>query len=345
MSDILKIKLTESLLQHEIQIDFPNKELLIDKSEIGNSDTAKIQHNFLVVARNYPNAKKLLIKLANNGFFLVDHSTKTGVSVFRKIKSYNDFIHSFKDIDIKLFNDTFYKIEKAEMQTKENRLLVVFSSIADFPMNASISRRMFFKNFATINKYVPKNTYILRIADIGAVLGSFYLNSKFDPLFEEKVQVLIKKIAEEYHIIHDNIVLYGVSKGGTGAVYHGILGKYKTVAVDPIVSDEHYLHRCNDLHFVEGVFPMDKQSKFKNLISKKSDLSNINVICSKNSEQYEFISDILLNKKAINSYQFNGNHIQTHTDVGPQTISFLTAIINALFYNIKRQDSSFEEIC
>lgn len=345
MGDIAKIKLTEALLSsNEIITELPNRELLIDKSEIGTSESAKLQHNFLAVARNYPSAKKLLIKLANNGFFLVDHSTRTGTSVFRRILSYNDFVKYFKDDDVKVFNDTFYKIEKPILRTKENRLLVIFSSIADFPMNASISRRMFFKNFETISKYIPKNTYILRIADIGAVLGSFYLNSNFDPLFEDKVQALISKIAAEFTVPDENIVLYGVSKGGTGALYHGILSKYKTVAVDPIMSDDHYLYRCNDLHFVEGVFPVDKQTKFKELISKVNDLSNINIICSKNSEQYEFLESMILNVKNTNSYQFNGKNIKTHTDVGPETISFLTAIINALFYNIKT-NGSFEVEC
>lgn len=342
MTNILKIKLSEADLEREINIDLPQRELLIDKSEIGATDAAKIQHNFLAVARQYPNAKKLLIKLANNGFFLVDHSTRTGISVFRKLVSYEEFLPSFKDDAVKLYNDTFYTIEEPNIKGKKNRLLVVFSSIADFPMNAMISRRMFFKNFETINKYIPKNTYILRIADIGGILGSFYMNSNFDPLFEDKIQALIARIVATYNISDEDVLLYGVSKGGTGALYHGILSKYKTVAVDPIVSDEHYLYRCNDQHFVEGVFPSDKATKFKSLISKVNSLNNINIICSKNSEQYQFINDLLLGRKGMNYYQFNGNNIKTHIDVGPQTVGFLTALINALFYNIKAENCSFE---
>ena len=43
-----------------------------------------------------------------------------------------------------------------------------------------------------------------------------------------------------------NIILFGANKGGTGALLQGIIGKYHTVVVDPIVLDEFFVKNRND---------------------------------------------------------------------------------------------------
>ncbi|HHU8995023.1 TPA: XcbB/CpsF family capsular polysaccharide biosynthesis protein, partial [Escherichia coli] len=133
------------------------------------------------------------------------------------------------------------------------------------PYSASLYR-YFAKNFSTIDKYVGKNVSILRVADIGGITGSFYLNTNALPTNADKIKSLILEVIEQCQIKSDDVVLYGCSKGGTAAVYHGLTNNYKIVAVDPILNDEHYVNNKNDLHLIEGVFPQPKEELFKKVI-------------------------------------------------------------------------------
>lgn len=336
MSDILLLKLSRDNIEHEIVLNFQEQEIHIDKSQIGTNEEECFKHNVLAVARKYKFIKKLVVDLANHGFFLVEHDSKQGISIFRKLDDYEKFLSAFNNPEIKLWNNTYYTLEKPLVSDEKTsyRMLVIFSSIADFPLNASIFRRSFFKNWGKVQNFIPKNTYVLRIADIGGVLGSFYLNSNFDHFFEDKIQSLIKKISEDLSINKNDIVLFGTSKGATGALYHGILGKYSTVAVDPIVSDEYYINEMNDLHFVEGAFPVSKEDKFNTIIDKNENLKNINIITSKNSQQFVFIDSLFCNRSDINYFVFTNPYIKTHPDVGPNTLVFSTTLINSIFYNM-----------
>lgn len=342
MSGVLKIDFYEDTVFEKLDIDYGVDEIYIDKSAIGKNDDEKLIHNFLAVGRKNNDAKKLIAKLSSNAFYLVKHVN--GVSVFKKFKDSNVFVNSFIDKDIKCWKDTFYTLDEPVSKGSNNgRLLVMFSSIADLPFNASVSRRMFFKNFSTISKYIPKNTYVLRIADVGGVLGGFYLNSNADPNFESKVQSLIRKVQKETGVPDNQVVLYGGSKGATGALYHGLKMNLKTLAVDPIVSDDFYIKTYNDLHFVEGAFPKYKQDKFNSLMSENKDknLDFVKIITSPNSEQYSYIESIVLSRNiTINSYVFSNPNIKTHSDVGKQTLNFATAMLNNLLYDVAT-DTSF----
>ena len=346
MNNVLCLELTRDNIEHDIVVNLSEyEEVYIDKSKIGNKDEC-FKHNVLAVARKYKFIKKFVIDLANHGFFLVEHDIKKGISIFRKLDDYKKFCQSFKNPEIKLWNNTYYTLDTPVINDKKIncRMLVIFSSIADFPLNASIFRRSFFKNWDKVQNYIPRNTYVLRIADIGGVLGSFYLNSNFDHFFESKIQNIIKKISEDFSINKNNIVLFGTSKGATGALYHGIIGKYPTVAVDPIVSDEYYINNMNDLHFVEGAFPVSKEDKFNAIFDKNKDLKNINIITSRNSQQFKFIYNLVRERNDISFYIFTNSQITTHSDVGPNTLIFSTTLINSMFYhvyNANRIDSDY----
>lgn len=336
MLDFQKIDFTQDTKFSNLDINFNANEIYIDKSSIGKDDKEKLNFNMLAVGRINPEAKKLIAALSNNKFFLTSH--KNGISLFTKFVNGESFLPSFNNKDVKVWNDTFYTLDKPISGEQPNsRLLVVFSSIADLAFNANIDRRMFFKNFPNVAKYIPKNTYILRIADIGGVLGGFYLNSHADMDFESKVQSLIRKIQLEHAIPDEYTVLYGTSKGATGALYHGIKMGLKAVSVDPIISDIHYVEKFNDLHFVEGAFPIAKQDKFKELFDeyKHQDLTHIKLISSQNSEQFEYISElILLPKIGVCSYLFNNPSIKGHTTIGENTLNFVTAMLNNTLYAI-----------
>lgn len=308
-------------------------EVWIDKSSIGVDDHEKNNHNFLATARKNKLAKNAVVQLANMGYFLYEHTS--GVSKFAKLNDGDKFKKLFHDPDVKSFENIFYKLQIPEGISSGFRLLVVFSSIADLPFNANISRRMFFPNYQSISKYIPKNTIVLRIADVGAVLGSFYLNNNFDDNFQSKIQSLIEKIRLEYVIDSNDIVLYGTSKGATGALFHGGSLGYKTVAVDPIVADDHYINNLNDMHFVLGTFPRTKRDIFFSSDYRIAAPSLVHVVTSPHSEQYSIVSDFLSRNPSVNSYVVSNPEILGHTTIAPNTLTLVTCLINSLLYGFQ----------
>lgn len=339
MLDFQKIYFTQDVKFSDLDINFNVNEIYIDKSSIGKDDKEKLNFNMLAVGRTNPEAKKLIAALSNNKFFLTSH--KNGISLFTKFVNGESFLPNFNNKDVKVWNDTFYTLDKPiSGELPNSRLLVVFSSIADLAFNANIDRRMFFKNFPDVAKYIPKNTYILRIADIGGVLGGFYLNSHADMDFESKVQSLIRKIQLEYSISDEYTVLYGTSKGATGALYHGIKMGLKAVSVDPIISDEYYLEKYNDLHFITNVFPISKQEKFNQLFAESKDLKNIKLITSPKSENFKYISELLLlSELDVCSYIFNDHNITGSKSIEEYMLTFITTMLNNTLYNIDLKDN------
>jgi len=332
----VRITLNLEDIQKPLSVSKPSYRLYIDKSKLGSNEHERKNYNLFAIARNNSYVKKFVTNLANDGYFLVKHDN--GISVFEKYISAKKFAHNFiTNTTIKVHNDLFYTLDDPKITTINPRLLVVFSSVADFSLNASISRRNFFTNFKSIGKYIPSNTYILRISDIGGIVGSFYLNNNFNTKVERNIQDLILFIMKKHSIIKNDVVFYGASKGGTGALYHGIFGGYKSVAVDPIVSDKYHEENYNDPHFTNGTFPANKQEKFSSLIKSSKIPRNTNIIYSKNSPLYSYINSIVRNndiKQKINYINSTHPKIKDHPDVGPNTIHILTLIINTLFYEL-----------
>ncbi|RCS69133.1 XcbB/CpsF family capsular polysaccharide biosynthesis protein [Vibrio casei] len=323
-------------LSHEnidnISVIGNEEQIAFDKKELGENEKEKLEFNLYANARRYPKVKSLIVKLSNSGFYMTSHSD--GKSIFSNYSNIESFQKN-SNLDSKLrYKKLFYTLEPPEIKNKKNNLLVVFSSVSDFPYNANIERRNFFENFKTIRKYIPHNTYILRISDIGGVVGSFYLNNNFNDEVESTIQELLIKVSNDLSIENKDIVLYGVSKGGTASLYHGILGGYKCVAVDPIVCDDYHQKNHNDSHFTIGTFPQSKKNKFTELMTHDIH-KNVNIIYSQNSPIFNDIETIIKsNDKNNNINLFNIEHpkIKSHPDVGPNTINILMLIINNLFY-------------
>ncbi len=323
----------------KIIINFKLDQIIFDKSELGETEQERIDYNLYANARKYPKVKDFVINLANNGFYMTAHSQ--GISTFSSISNIDKFSELAK-IKKQRFNNIFFDLELLNTNEKKQNLLVIFSSVADFPYNADISRRNFFPNFKSIYKYIPYNTNILRISDIGGVVGSFYLNNNFNLQVESNIQTLLKKIATDLSIAKENIVLYGVSKGGTASLYHGILGGYKCVAVDPIVCDEYHQKKHQDSHFTIGTFPESKKEKFKQLMNQNIH-ENVNIIYSKNSPIFKDIESIIKSNdkyKKINYFNIEHPKIKDHPDVGPNTINILMLIINNLFYEFYKKKTN-----
>ncbi|MCW7538932.1 XcbB/CpsF family capsular polysaccharide biosynthesis protein [Aquabacterium sp. A7-Y] len=307
------------------------------------SDVASVVHvahetlepgkSLIDIARKNGSAKKCVVALANEGYHLC--RAKNGVSSFANLAAIKRIWRISGNKKMELHGDTFFTVEGPAAKVGPLRMLVVFSSVADVPYTAKLFQRNFFQNFGSITKYIPANTVVLRISDIGSVVGSFYMNNCFSSSVEAGVQNTIRLVAERYKIAKEDIVLYGASKGGTAALYHGAQAGYKVVAVDPIVSDEHYEQRYNDSHFTRGTFPKTKQEKFAALFETVRPRNAV-VICSERSPQHQYIDRIVRANCGTGVSFFRTLHpsIKDHPDVGPNTINALTMFINGFYYGL-----------
>ena len=347
----LKIVLTqEMMLEKKLDFKLPAQTLYIDRSKVG--DLKEREHNLIGFSRREKIVAELIVQLASEGFFLV--SSSLGNSRFEKFTIAKKFQSNLKVENLQIYNNLYYTLDKPIFKFTKNRLIVIFSSVADLAFNADIAKRNFFVNFATIGKYIPQNTYILRIGDIGGIIGNFYMNTVFSNTIEDNIQGLLKFILESHNINIDDVVLYGGSKGGTGALYHGILGGYKSIAVDPIVSDEYHEQSSGDSHFTQQygeykIYPQTKQEKFTNLMKMNRIFNNINIIYSQQSPVYGAINSVIRENDKENKINYlNVCHpqIKTHPDVAAKTINILMLVMNNLFYDlaeIKSKDIDCDE--
>lgn len=292
-------------------------------------ETQTNQANSIIsIARNDEGAKEKLVFLANQGFHVyVVRDDMSSMVHHRRIKTlWRDVVT--KDISVDE-NDIFYKVQKAAVSS-DPKLLVAFSSIAAKMYTPSLYRH-FEQNFASIGKYVPQNTHIMRIADFGSVVGSFYLNSKSLPDNETHIAATIAREAARLGISNKDVVLYGSSKGGTAATYYALKYGYQGVAVDPILSDEHYVQVFRDSHFTVGTFDAPKEARFAEVTKAVHPDAGLSVICSTRSPQFAYIHDTLIADFADRFVFLNSENenIKTHPDVGPQTIPHTLSQINA----------------
>lgn len=308
---------------------------------INHEDYADV--NLIGIVRKNPAFKPLLVALANHGFHL--YVLRDGVSSFvrhRRIATLWKVVTS-GDVQCNK-NNMFYKVN-SPVDHQVQKLVVVFSSIGSVMYTSSLNRH-FEQNFKSISKYIPENTAVLRIADMGGVVGSFYLNSHALPDHESHVSALIAQVTRDLGLTNDDVVLYGTSKGGTAATYYSLKDGYSAVAVDPILSDEHYVTTFQDSHFTLGTFPHTKQEKFSQMIQTVHADADLSVVCSQRSPQFPVIEETLINPFRNRFTFFNAQNpkIKDHPDVGPFTLPYTLAQITAKLANLPRSCSGVFDV-
>ncbi|WP_409313975.1 XcbB/CpsF family capsular polysaccharide biosynthesis protein [Pseudomonas putida] len=300
----------------------------VDHSAYGDCE------NLIHVSRKNPLAKSYVVELANAGFSL--YKSNDHMSSFVRNSVIPDLWHRVKAGEFKTAHGLVYQLEVPKVH-KASRMLVVFSSIGEDIFTSSLMR-LFTFNFKSIGKYLPADTAVLRIADLGGVVGSFYLNNNADPEFAHRVTSLINTVGQELGVEKESITLYGASKGGTGALYHGVVGGFNAVVVDPIVSDEYYESVFRDSHFTIGTFPESKQQVFARILDSDLRLKqSISIVYSSRSPQYDYINRIV--KKSRVGRQFDylnsvNSLINDHPDVGAQTVNIAVMLMNISLYQI-----------
>ncbi|MEC5190993.1 MULTISPECIES: XcbB/CpsF family capsular polysaccharide biosynthesis protein [unclassified Arthrobacter] len=311
--------------------------------QVDHGSESKADESLINISRRNPAAKSLLSSLASKGFYLY-RVTDDG-SRFVRDHTIGKLWHRVKDGDFSVNEEgLIYSFTPATVTSEFTRILVVFSSMSTSIYNPSIMR-YFEQNFRSAQRHVPPNTAVLRIADIGGVVGAFYLNTVRNPDNATRVRRLICDVAIQHGVSLKDIVLYGASKGGTAALYHGLTGGFKSIAVDPVISDEYYVSKYQDSHFTTAdIFPEKKQDVFQRVVAQAvagdsrtaADSTTTAVIYSERSPQYAAIQEIAALKLQHRAAFFNciNSEILDHPDVSPKSLNTAAMLMNMFFYDL-----------
>lgn len=299
--------------------------------------------SLITIARSDAGAKKLISHLATNGLYL--YRATDEASRFVRDHAVGNLWHRVKDGDFAVNEDGLvYSFTPPLVKSDFTRILVIFSSMSTSIYSPNLMR-YFEQNLRSAQKHVPGNTAILRIADIGGIVGAFYLNTVRDPENTQRIRRLISNIAATHNVSFNDIVLYGASKGGTGAFYHGLTAGFKCLAVDPVISDDYYISKFQDSHFTtDGVFLERKQDVFARVVEKavgansgtSSDTTRTAVIYSERSPQYSAIQEIAAARLSNQAAFFNcvNPEISDHPDVSPKSLTTAAMLMNMFFYDL-----------
>src|SRR5699024_7343848 len=242
--------------------------------------------NLLELARKNEELKEKYKELLKNDYILYLH--KDMISKFCKREKVNKLFT--KEHNFQQHKDVFYRL-KAPQGRKVNdkvakKLLVIFAKMpgAEQYDSAKIPHRMLPPFFEDIERSLSKNVYIMRIMDLNVSHGSHYINTINYPSYENDLQDAIKSVTEELEIDKKNVVFYGVSRGGAGAIYHSTALDYKTLAVDPIINIGGKLY-ANDRRILKDLRKEDLVPDINKNVTKSNNFKKV-VICSENVEIY-----------------------------------------------------------
>lgn len=218
------------------------------------------EQNMLQIAVENETVNKDFKRLMANDYILGEHIN--GISYFQKRKTF-----LFSGADYQIYKDLRYGIQSKidQRSHKEDKMVVIFNHFSG-SFSSRLKERMPNNIWPDIQKSLVKDTYILRIMDYNLSHGSSYINTVNFSDYEDQIQELIVKVMDEKKIRKENVVLWGSSKGATGAFYHAILGDFKAVAIDPILDETWYLENKNDIHFLDSLWQLDLVPKINNII-------------------------------------------------------------------------------
>lgn len=225
----------------------------------------------------------------------------------------------------------FYTLDHRLPEKEIKRLLVVFSGVALAPRSPSLWR-YFEKNFRHVDANIPGDTAVLRIADVGGVLGAFYMNTADHPHATLGIESLITSTADKFSISRPQICLLGSSKGASGATHYGISLGTHFVAVEPILSDAYYEDHLHDIHFTApSIFPDRKADIFQSLSGARENNSLPGYIfTSPASPQYPYISSFQNKTPEINLVTTRDSRIVDHPDVARTVLGPTLSLVNSI---------------
>ncbi|MCX2456199.1 XcbB/CpsF family capsular polysaccharide biosynthesis protein [Lacticaseibacillus nasuensis] len=311
--------------------DLPNPKFDWSKDRIAIA--THDEHNLLWLARKDPKTKGVYRDLMAHDYVLYMHAKGRSYLIKRPLVG-----HIWERTDLHQGGETFYTIQEP-LPNKQNqlgpmRLAVVFSSMppaADY-YSSNLAKRMFVQNYPSLPKHLLKNTVILRIIDLNRNAGSYYMNTANYPTFETDVQQIIQAVMDKFQIDPDNVVLYGGSKGGSGALLHAIIGNYHGVVVDPIFNQTPYWQAQADLHYLQGILPEKLLPLYQQLLDTHPNTREITIIGSA-QVQDNYAEYIKLKSNSIRILTVRDEHIKVHPDVSANTMIEQVTAMNHYLIN------------
>lgn len=285
--------------------------------------------NFLQVARKDRDIYDTYKELLANDYILYFHQ-KT-ISKFYKREYAAEL---FQRKDLKQHKGVFYTLDKPEgrklNEATDKKLIVIFSCMppADVYDSSLMPNRMFPMFFKGIERNLVKNVHTMRIMDLNCSHGSHYTSTTNYPTYEQEIQEAITNVKNELEIDDSNIVLYGFSKGATGAIFHGSALDLKALAVDPILSIGGSLEQ-NDRRFLKGLRRESLVEDVNNYLDESNKHQKF-IICSEQVEMY-YEHSINITKEKVKLINVRDSHIKYHPDISRNTVPEQFAIINNLF--------------
>lgn len=289
------------------------------------------ESNIIELSRSDKAIYKMYKKLLEHDYILYFH--KDGISKLYK-REYISELWQRKDLYQQ--DSVFYTLDepkesKFNKELKYKTLLVIFTCMPPGEVYDSylMTDRMFPKFFNNIERSLIKNVYTMRIMDLNCSHGSHYINTVNNPNMEHDIVKAIQNVKDEYNI--NDVVLYGASKGGTGALYYSSMLDLKCLAVDPIISLGEY--NVKDDHFLKDLRKVDISEDINNYLLKKSDKEKF-IIGSENVVfNYSMISKI----KGENIHIVNklDNHIVNHPDVSRNSVPEQLMLLNKMLLDKK----------
>lgn len=299
-----------------------------------SSEVIKLEHEFhteklLSGAGNRPGLVNVLNKLAGEDYILYRGTMKAAWFIKRRL---------YDSRQLKRYKDVFYQLDipgTKRTTKKENKLVVFFLSLP--PVEGLISNdpqdRSFTEMFLSIQRSLVKDTFVLRIADLNLVRGSFYVNSANFQDYEEQIQSLIRSVMSDNDIKLDNVVTYGVSRGGVGALVHGACLNSRIVAVDPIVNDEYYVKYKQDVHYVGQNREMDLTGKVESYL-KNSTASGVIISNHFVKNNWEYLKNLNLDNK-LKLIDVNDETVTEHPVLSRNTVPEQLMYLNQLLLDVK----------
>ncbi|MCG7338501.1 XcbB/CpsF family capsular polysaccharide biosynthesis protein [Staphylococcus sp. ACRSN] len=283
--------------------------------------------NYIQKARHSSAIYENYIEMLKQDYVLYFHEQT--VSKFYKRQYVEEL---FQRKDLIRHNDIFYTLDyprdKKLNRFESVKLLVLFTCMpnAENYDSSLIPKRMFPKFFDGIERSLVKNVYTMRIMDLNASHGSHYINTINNMSYESDIVSAIRKVQNELNIPDNHTVLYGASKGGTGALYYSAKMNLKSLAVDPIISAEEY--NLKDEHFLKHIRKEDLTNEINHNLNINSTREKY-IISSENVE-FNYSKANAISGENLQLINKKDEYITSHPEVSKNTVPEQLMILNKL---------------
>ncbi|WP_165314563.1 accessory Sec system protein Asp2 [Weissella sagaensis] len=301
-------------------------------------DNDLLNDNTIILLKNVDGAALAYQTVEGKNHFIFRELLKMDFIIDGSFGKTKRLIHrkNFYRSNLKCLNGIWYTEEINDRRLsgdgKPKRILFYFTPMAA-PKWAidNYSEQALPDRFKSLSRSLVKDTVLVRIADVNLTRGSYFMSSVNYPEYEKNIVEFINSKVKEYNVPKNNVVFYGFSRGGLGAIYYGKLLDYQVVSVDPVVNAEYFLNEKNDPHFLNGIRKISYIDDINNMDDSKQIYSKI-LLSNSGTFNKIFESSVLpLNTgKTIKKIDLKDTSLKWHGQIANQTVPESLALINQL---------------